>query len=190
MCEIREAAPISCGPPREEYVEGRRGRAGGAGGRLRRAARRHCLRVPAAPPRSAAASDLHEGRRRASRVVAGESGAGRWRGGYTRGGVGLDWRVGSMCLRVPTARPRSTRRGRGAPQQATCTNGLRASRAVAGQAVGLHQNTTSGRGGSRRQPQHPFGLEAAAAPPPSGCRGGSARLLGRLLPGSGRQPAS
>ena len=55
-----------------------------------------------------------------------------------------DWRVGSMCLRVPTARPRSTRRGRGAPQQATCTNGLRASRAVAGQAVGLHQNTTSG----------------------------------------------
>ena len=52
-----------------------------------------------------------------------------------------------MCLRVPTARPRSTRRGRGAPQQATCTNGLGASRAVAGQAVGLHQNTTSGRGG-------------------------------------------
>ena len=25
-----------------------------------------------------------------------------------------------VCLRVPTARPRSTRRGRGAPQQATC----------------------------------------------------------------------
>ena len=41
--------------------------------------------------------------------------------------------------------------------------------------------------GAARAPQHPFGLEATAAPPPSGCWGGSARLLGRLLPGSGRQ---
>ena len=41
--------------------------------------------------------------------------------------------------------------------------------------------------GAARAPQHPFGLEAAAAPPPSGRWGGSARLLGRLLPGSGRQ---
>ena len=47
-----------------------------------------CLRVPAAPPWSAAASDLHEGDRRASRELAG---AGRWRGGYTRGACRGGW---------------------------------------------------------------------------------------------------
>ena len=35
-------------------------------------------------------------------------------------------------------------------------------------------------------PQHPFGLEADAARPPSGCCPAARRLLGRLLPGSGR----
>ena len=41
---------------------------------------------------------------------------------------------------------------------------------------------------SARPPQHPFGLEADAARPPSGSCPAAGRLLGRLLPGSGRQP--
>ena len=58
----------------EEYsVMGARGaRAGGGQGAGGRGGPRGvCLRVPAAPPRSAAASDLREGGRRASRAVAG-----------------------------------------------------------------------------------------------------------------------
>ena len=73
----------------EEYsVMGARGaRAGGGQGAGGRGGPRGvCLRVPAAPPRSTAARDLHE---RVATRVKGGGGAGRWRGGYTRGGVGL-----------------------------------------------------------------------------------------------------
>ena len=121
-----------------------KGRRRGEGRGQERAARR----VPARAGRTAAE---HRSKRPARTGC--DARQGWWRGRAVAGGLhpgrggASDWRVGSMCLRVPTARPRSTRRGRGAPQQATCTNRLRASRAVAGQAVGLHQNTTSGRGG-------------------------------------------
>ena len=56
------------------------------------------------------------------------------------GGEGTVWQRGArgVCLRVPTVRPRSTRRGRGAPQQATCTSGFaRVKGQWRGQAVGL-----------------------------------------------------
>ena len=55
-------------------------------------------------------------------------------------GEGTVWQRGArgVCLRVPTVRPRSTRRGRGAPQQATCTSGFaRVKGQWRGQAVGL-----------------------------------------------------
>ena len=41
-----------------------------------------------------------------------------------------------------SAPPRSTHRGRGAPQQSTCANGLRFSRVVVGQAAGLVRGTS------------------------------------------------
>ena len=142
---------MSRGPPREEYVGG--GPAGGRGQGGRGGA--------LGGPRAACACACRPHRRGALQQATCTEGVdarqGWWRGqggggGATPGehageGGASDGRVGSMCLRVPAARPRSTRRGRGAPQQATCTNGSGASRAVAGQAVGLHQNTTSGRGG-------------------------------------------
>ena len=119
-------------------------------------------------------------------------GGGATPGEHAGEGGASDGRVGSMCLRVPAARPRSTRRGRGAPQQATCTNGLGASRAVAGQAVGLHQNTTSGRGGGlvgrcshrstdekrcrRGRWRRTRGCRCRREPPPEG--GGRARARG------------
>ena len=63
----------------EEYsVMARAGARAGGGGRAggRSGPRGVCLRVPAARPRSAAASDLHEGGRRASRMVAGAEAGG------------------------------------------------------------------------------------------------------------------
>ena len=69
------------------------GRAGGRGSALG-GPRGVCLRLPAAPPRSTAARDLHE--RVATRVKSG-GGAGRWRGGYTRGGAGLVTGVWGAC---------------------------------------------------------------------------------------------
>ena len=110
---------------------------------------------------------------------------GRARGqGPAGGGEGTVWQRGArgVCLRVPA---RSTRHGRGAPQQATCTSGFaRVKGQWRGQAVGLvgallapldrREDAKRCRRGRWRLPTHhramPRRRSSPPPPPPGGAR--------------------
>ena len=81
---------------------GGKGRPGGGGRGQGGGPRGVCLRVPAAPPRSAAASDLREGGRRASRAVAGAGWGATPE--YHLGGRGQGRQGAGGALRAPIDR--------------------------------------------------------------------------------------